>query len=345
MMDWFTGQVGTDATELQLDRIYEVSKYGEVRYEIEKWTEMEGTYSDKIHVRRGSPHKDLYEIPGSTEERACPPLVYQVSGNPVKFLQGHNCFGPSVEKMGPLVYAALDTFPIEVRPQNIGGGIHASRVDITCMVDLGTHEMVHEWLRHAMTRTRSRHGRPLVSGGTVYWGKHSRRWSLKAYCKYCELHAHPPRETSFMDLVGEYLRGQVRIELTLRNAELKKQKHRLSEALVWEYFDKVECGIMRSAECGDGMSLPIASRNIYRAWLNGYQVQRELSLPTFYRHRRKILDYIGVDISGDPVGALDKFPRKNLDKGYLQEREVKTVPSIFDDFLWKDGNDMTLGMS
>ena len=180
-----------------------------------------------------------------------PVLVYEVSGNPAKFLQGHSVFGPGVSNMALLVGAMLDSFPSDVRPHACActGDIllSASRVDVTVMVDLASHELVHRWLRHAELETRSRHGRALVSGDTVYWGKHSRRWGLKAYCKLCELSDHPPLDDGFRTLVRDWLSGQLRIELTLRGQELRSRalEGPLSEALVWTYLERVEVGVMK----------------------------------------------------------------------------------------------------
>lgn len=345
MIDWFSGQIGCDARFLALDRVYMVSKTGKVRYGVEQWTPAAGSYSDTVQVKRCVPHNDLW----TPDDPEVPPLVYKVTGNPVKFLQGHNCFGPSVVGMREVVLAMVSSFPEVMRPKTVGGGLHASRVDITTMVELGSHGRVHEWLLHAASRTRSRHGRPLVSGHTVYWGQHSRSWSIKAYCKLCELRAHPSALGRLFDLqVSDYLAGQVRIELTLRGPELKKLRSGLSEDLIWSYFDRLEVGVMKTnAELERLDSLKLNEQGIYLMWANGRSVREKLSHTSFYRYRRKILDVMGVDICSDPKDAADGFPREEFDKNYLRAHEVTSVPAEFSAYMFKPlaACDLSIGLS
>src|SRR5690606_10147602 len=117
--------------------------------------------------------------------------------------------------------------------------VHRSRVDVTTAVDLGSHQAVHDWLTLAETTTRSRHGRAVASAGTVYWGKSSTRWTMKAYCKHCELRAHPPDAVELLPDLLEWTRPHLRLELTLRRPELKN-RGTLDEAVIWEFFSKLE---------------------------------------------------------------------------------------------------------
>jgi hypothetical protein len=82
MIDWFTGDIGVDAKSLALDRILEVSRYGEKIYEIEKWLKVEGSFTDSIQLRRGNPAPSIADFFSGRRE-ACPQQVAQLSGNPI----------------------------------------------------------------------------------------------------------------------------------------------------------------------------------------------------------------------------------------------------------------------
>ena len=59
MLDWFSGQLMADATSLKLGRVCLVNEDGEIEAEWEKWRQVEGSWSSKLSVRRGSPNKAL----------------------------------------------------------------------------------------------------------------------------------------------------------------------------------------------------------------------------------------------------------------------------------------------
>jgi hypothetical protein len=303
-------------------------------YESERWLEVQGSFASSVLVKRGLPRGPL------AKHGSVPLIVYEVSGNPTKFLQGQNVFGPGVSNMASLVGSMLDSFPSDVRPRACActGDIllSPSRVDITVMVDLGCHELVHRWLRHAELETRSRHGRALVSGDTVYWGKHSRRWSLKAYCKLCELSAHPPEDAGFHDLVRDWVSGQLRIELTLRGQELRSRglEGRLSESLVWDYLERVEVGVMKVGEW-DNSGLPFRTRAVLEAWQRGEDLRHELKRSYFYKVRRELLSKVGIDISLPAAPVEGDFPRETWDLDWLKGHEVKELPSVFEPYLWR----------
>jgi hypothetical protein len=205
------------------------------------------------------------------------------------------------------------------------------------MVDLGAHRTVHEWLKNAAASTRSRHGRALVSGDTVYWGKNSRRWSLKAYCKFCELDVHRPPE--FYDELKAFTEPLLRMELTLRRPELVKLGT-VDHSLVWEFFEKVVIGVpnekltemdRRVEEYG----LPRPAATALLLWLDGRDPARGVPRRTFYRWRRAILDEVGVDISLDRNAELPTLERLGFDVEYLRTREVKKPPEGLQGLLFK----------
>src|ERR1700756_2629886 len=187
MLDWFSGYVGYDASGLEVGRFFEVDRHGEQVRCVPRWETAVGSFEAGVQVTRGlAPDPMLAD--GRRLGFLCSPDALRISGNPSKFLQGHNVAGPSVSLLGTVLQALVRSFGEGLRPADCDAAplpaVHRSRVDVTTAVDLGSHQAVHEWLQLAATTTRSRHGRALDASGTVYWGKNSTRWALKAYCKH-----------------------------------------------------------------------------------------------------------------------------------------------------------------
>jgi hypothetical protein len=204
--------------------------------------------------------------------------------------------------------------------------VHRSRVDVTTAVDLGSHEAVHDWLRLAEAVTRSRHGRAIGSTGTVYWGKHSTRWTLKAYCKHCELLAHPPICREMVPELLEWSRTQLRIELTLRRPELQA-RGTLNESVIWEYLARLEIPTMHANMGSFGnLELTPAAKSVLIMWAQGNDVTQIFSRTTVWRHRRSILEQAGLDISMSPKTQLEANPDVLLGVDELQRREVTQIP-------------------
>lgn len=354
MLDWYSGLIGYDASNMKLGMIYEVSPDGVLLYKIEPWVKAKGSYESSVQVKRDMSTKEMrdiaeeamyYDLDGV--EKPCPPVVLKMSGNPVKFLQGHNVFGPGANQINEVLQAFVRGLPDELKP--VDSGVedlpvrYSSRFDINVMIDMGSHSMVHDWLRHAGSSTRSRHGRPMVSGDTVYWGQHSRRWTMKGYCKFCELEAHKILDKRLHDCAREFVEPQLRLELTLRRPEIKKLEQDevyrclgLDERLVWDFLERISVGVMKANVVEIRPNLKPAVENVLTLWLAGYDVRHQLPRRTFYDHRRKILDEVGVDISLSPDDSK-VIERAKFDLDYLKAHEVKNIPKHLQKWLFKPG--------
>lgn len=327
MLDWFSGYVGYDASALGVGRFFEVDRHGELVRQSPRWETAKGSFESGVQVTRGLPTPAMLAASASMGF-LCARDVLRLSGNPSKFLQGHNAAGPPVSALGPVLQALVREFGEGLRPVDADSAIlpavHRSRVDVTTASDLGSHQAVHDWLKLAATTTRSRHGRALDSKGTVYWGKHSTRWSLKAYCKHCELLAHPPADLELWPELLDWTRTHLRIELTLRRPELK-DRGTLDESIIWEFFSKLEVSTMAPKQEPDAKLRP-AVRLALRAWYDGTELASMLPRATLYRYRREILKDTGIDVllprATQAPGAADALI--GLDE--LRAREVKDVP-------------------
>ena len=325
MLDWFSGYVGYDGSQLRLGEFFEIDSHGAVVRRRPRWETARGSYSSSIQLTCAAATEQMLTH-GRSLGFLCSPAVLQVSGNPTKFLQGHNAAGPSVSQLGPMLQALARSLGEGFRPPNADEpalpAVQRSRVDVTTACDLGSHEAVHDYLRHVAATGRSRHSRAMDSSGTVYFGKHSTRWALKFYCKHCELGAHPPEVSPELlaDLL-EWTRTHLRIELVLRRPELKN-RGTLSESIIWEFFQRLEISAMapKQEPCP---SLRGPVRLALMAWYEGRDLAVVLSRRTLYRYRREILDATGIDVllprKAQPDGAQSAL----LSIDELRAREVK----------------------
>jgi len=341
MLDWLTGYVGYDASRMALGRFWEVDRHGELVRERNRWETAQGSFESGVQVTKTSPTEAM--LAAAREQGfLCAPEVLHVSGNPVKFLQGHNVTGPSVSLLGPVVQGLVRAFPEELRPVDAHEvalpAVHRSRVDLNTMCDMGSHQAVHDWLLLAEGKTRSRHGRAVNSGGTVYWGQNSTRWSMKAYCKHCELSKHPPvGSPELLAELLEWTRSFLRIELTLRRPELK-DRGALSESLIWEFFSKLELNTMRVKTYSDAKAvLPTGMKLALGGWYGGTDLKTFLPERTFRRYRKEILAVTGIDVAlpykEQPAAAAPVL----LGMDELLKREVKDVPELIQRSLFGAG--------
>jgi len=169
----------------------------------------------------------------------------------------------------------------------------------------------------------------------VYFGQGSTRWSLKAYHKADELVARGrghrlPDELPHRERLFSWAIGVVRFEVTLRTKELEKLEsipRTPVEALaVWQtYFDKVtwnqNARMVESDMFESGLRGEL--RKTLALWRAGVDLRDMLSRNTYYKHRRQLLDQVGVDIASPPppkVPAAADAPTSALDpKGWDPE--------------------------
>ena len=258
---------------------------------------VEGSYSSKIQLQSHSEN-----------------LVY-FTGNPVKFLQGHNLFGTNdIRHLMRLFFDKLleqsslglcpDPFQYDLIQD---GHYELTRVDINESWHLNNSREVQAWIRAVGSTAYMKHrGAGQFSGDTSYFGKNSRRWGLKCYSKGLEILAKGhklPDELCIPEML-EYADKALRIEAFIRQLELKRRGLNLVSnwdidtptELLLECISKLELSDVYMLQDDVLDTLPPRLRLTYQAWLNGDDLKTVLSRPTFYRYRKQILQY-GVDIS------------------------------------------------
>lgn len=332
MIDWVSAKIicNHDPDKLSNGIIASLDREGNTEWLTNKKTIIEGSYSAKIQIQ------------SLTDTQ-----IY-ISGNPVKFLQGHNLFGSNdlVSLMGKFFDELLKKEELGLCPDpfqygNIKDGHYElSRVDVNETWHLNNEKEVLAWIRAVGESAYLKHrGSGQFSGDTAYFGKKSRRWALKCYSKFMEILAkghNLPIDLQIPEMI-EYARKALRIEGVTRGQELKRRSLHIAsnwdidtaQELLLEYISKLEMSDLYMLKDDVLDTLAPRLRLTYQAWLNGDDLKSVLPRPTFYRYRKQILEY-GIDIStkspkeknnviplirvleAKPVGIPDWAFQKNL---------------------------------
>lgn len=334
MIDWVTAKVPFHfPTVISGGQFISFNREGEIEYSTEKRLQIEGSYSGLMSIR-------------TTKVNAARETVeVEISGNPVKYLQGHNVWGS-----GDLPNLVLETMlklsdalgSVQVKGyERIINAATISRVDINEMYDLGSRANCNSYLTHIERFSRTRSGTSVKDGNTIYLNRRSRRWSFKFYGKGQEI-ALPRNNTQgcivLPDSVKSYADSMFRAELTLKSNELRdKGLHILGnwhsadiEAIYHDYYGRLTMPDQQLLTLPD--TLPSSVRSTYVLWSEGHDVRTLLSRPTYYRHRSRLLEF-GVDISS-PSGK-DLANESNV---YPLVRTIELIPAVIPD--WAYGTDL-----
>jgi len=298
MIDWVTAILPCYHSEaINGGRIACISPNGEIEWQVEKKQQVSGSHESNISIKSN----------GSNE------LYFD--GNPSKWLQGHNLFGSNnlIALMGHLMQRLIPLLKLSPTASDIEawkvGHYDLKRVDCTAMWSLPIRADVRSWLRAAEFQAKSRHGRPTTRGGTLYFGQHSRRWSLKFYGKGDELEVtgkgHKlPYEILHRDNLMKWADNKLRGELTLRSIQLKELG--LDRASNWTESTPIErlTTYIESLGMAEQFSLtpaifddlPARLIAVYKLWKDGEDLRGMYPKATFYRYRSEFLKH-GIDIA------------------------------------------------
>ncbi|MBY4623169.1 phage/plasmid replication protein, II/X family, partial [Vibrio parahaemolyticus] len=275
---------------------------GEIEYTLDKHLKVDGSHDTRLLIRT-EPAR-LPDIPQLKNI-----WILSVSGNPVKWFQGHNIFGTS--DLCNLVYELFESLankfgkiqPDFIRDSILDGQYSISRIDINGMFELGSRLDVLSWLSALERTARTRHGTAVAKGNTVYFGKNSERWSIKFYSKGQEIECHKLPAPLQLTSLPDFANNKLRAELTLRSKELVKLGLNVGSSWfnidIWEvykeYLGRVEMSDQKPID-DITLKLPRHLGLTYLSWKEGYCLKTALPKRTFYRHRRELLEF-GIDIS------------------------------------------------
>lgn len=310
MIDWFRGSIPWLHLPLPSGRVFSVHADGSVDWEITKKTDVRGSHESTLKVRSSG---------GDGQGNA---THLDVDGNLVKFLQGHNLFGSM--DLNRLLLLAFDQITASLsdhfnscqlpvpRQRIMNGDYLVKMVDINHMYDVGNDESVDAWLHAAEMRAIKRAGRATSNKGTVYLGQTSRRWAFKFYNKFKEIDSRSKahRLPSAFDEtpLRAWAKGKLRAELRLMSLELKDlgithgrdlPPQKVTE-LFNRYLGRIDMRSQTTLVDKQLMELPRTVACTYQLWRQGACLRSVLPRPTFYRHRRLLLDH-GIDIHLPPA--------------------------------------------
>lgn len=303
MIDWLRFIIPCEHPKpIDGGRVLKINQHREIEWEVQSRLQVRGSHDSSIQVKTHSINSD-----GSGSS------LY-VDGNPVKWLQGHNLWG--TDNLLSLVYAFMERLAplIGATPSEtdkaawLAGGYEIKAIDFNRTWHLRNQADVLAWLRSAEHCAHMRHrGKgTLQAGGTLYFGKHSRRWALKCYSKGQELEAKDhklPLPLQLPSLI-EWADKSLRIEVRMLSLELK----RLGLHFAANWGDNtvlvIHQDILQGLEMNDAHTLPDFElpdlpprlQASYIAWKEGYDLRTMFPHNTFYRYRRQMLEH-GIDIS------------------------------------------------
>ena len=338
MIDWVTGKFWiTHNPEVlrsgQSIRTKIIDGVETIEYDIANRLSVKGSHDASITIRS---HTDG---------------MVEISGNPAKFLQGHNVFGTNdlkylvakmIDKL--CMMDELELKPTDVEYENIQQGIyHLSRVDVNEHFAFPSAQVARAWLRAAGNSANMKfRGAGLFKEGTLYF--EGKRYIPKIYFKYDEInskdksHRLPDELLQIPELI-EYAEKSLRFEIKILSTQLKDWMLHLgcnwdadtATMLINDQFiSKLQLSANMPIENEVIESLPKNLRLTYTAWVNGEDLRQVLSRPTFYRYRTRLMEY-GIDIS------IVKDIEKEQSNVVPMIRYLEAVPMGIPDWAYQKG--------
>jgi len=302
VIDWLTLRINSDFRP-EAGTVVSLTADGEVEWRIQKRVKVEGSHSSSVQVRSVPYGGKL--IGGNLE----------ITGNPAKFLQGHNLFGtadlaPLVQAFVLAVFDRIGYQPTAAEVEQLRVGlVWITRLDVNRNSDFGSRPRALNAVRALSECAHMSHrGRgSLVGEGTAYWGQKSRYFSLKVYAKGVELDKHKlPKDLPMVAELHRFSEGLVRREVTIWARELQRRKlHILANwstlgaspmSLFDDMFGRLTISEATMKEPSELEAIPPKLRSVYQLWADGHDLRELFPTRTFYRHRKALLA-LGIDIA------------------------------------------------
>jgi len=341
MIDYISMKVRHTHTPIPSGRVLAITSDGEIEWDTPKAMDISGSHDSKMRIRSMGELTDEYSSPSGCFGSGLATELY-ISGNPAKFLQGHNVFGCEdpiaimravFERVNASIYIG------QVTQSALDQSI-VSRLDFTRSIQFDNEIEATAHIHQIGLRARTRNGRPdMGHKNTITFQKKSRRWSLVIYAKGKEIDAHPLPDK--LDNIGFHYPGGkgrndgklhalarklVRVELRLLGKELEKIGLRklykcTPDALgkiYQEYVGRIEMNTKVTLLSEQLISMKRCHRDTYFMWRTGADLTTLMSRVTLWRHRNAI-NRLGVDIfiPCEPEVTAEIIPLKRVISGQL----------------------------
>lgn len=342
--DWFSGFVNLDIADLHDGRVIQLRSTGEIDYEILKPMSVTGSYDDKVIVKScpiaASPEWSMIKQDDTMWR------VY-ISGNPTKFLQGHNVYGHQnmTGIIRDFIKSVLQKINIDefTIARVLRDPIRITRVDITQSYTMDSASDVSNWLRHAGQYMTGKNQK-VDTDKTLYVGKNSRRVAIKIYEKSAEMLKHKNTfnlsDSAFEALYNVALK-LLRFEVTLRGMKLEDLKMNYLQKVDNKMFEDQfslqlqKMNLPENIELVENEINDLPSRyvGIYSLWKDGINLKEKMSLATYKRYRKFFLEGYNLDLSMPPLDLPKKTNVIPLWR-YIVAGDREFNPSADDEYLY-----------
>lgn len=305
MIDWVSAKVPVrHPAPLQGGRTVILDADGNITRSTTRSAVIEGSHSAKVMLRT----VDSRTPSGHFE-------TIEFVGNPLKFLQGHNLWGPDelVPMFTHAFFRALNIIGVHYCHDEVAaclaGNFRISRVDVANNWTLPCRSDVLAWIRAAseLSSLKYRGRGNLFGNSSLYFGQGSSRWSFKFYAKGDELvkNKEAVRESlPRRDLLLEYAASILRGELTMRGEELKRYGLNYGTGWTPASASNLFQAVIGRLSVGTNMALtsstiadmPASARACYLLWEQGLDPRGIYSRSAFFRHRKALMPF-GIDIA------------------------------------------------
>lgn len=336
MIDWIKALIPFEHDSLLHDgQVISISRDGEVEWSTNKRLSVTGSHDSKLQIQ-----SDLYTR--SSETGLYTHILFD--GNPVKFFQGHNLWGTD-DLVGLMAETVLKVSKIlGLQPtlldwENIVKGYYQlKRVDSTMMIAMGTQSDVQAFLYSAERTAHMRYkGQGIMTKGTLYFGKHSRRESLKMYSKYTEITAKGhelPLALRELPAIYDWAKDKLRLEVCTRSMELKDRGLQLAcnwgdntpQDVLYRLLNGLNMSEQHTLTAANLDGLPPRLIAVYHLWKEGHDLKKMYPEATFRRYRKGLSEK-GIDIAVKQGNRQEPNPNVIEFRRVLRPERCDQIPA------------------
>lgn len=299
MIDWISVSIPLKHTPIKSGHYLMFDEEGEILANNTVRKLFKGSYDTKIAIRSQG-HFD--------NNGQCTTLY--LSGNPSKYLQGHNVFGNEnlIHLLQGIFLDITKRYDLGINKLEIISAVNAgtvSRIDFTKSLQFDNRLQARSYIKQLSLLAHTRSGRPMQKKWTLAFQPSSKRWNLIVYSKGDEIETNKlHQDFEHKEFIQNEANSLVRVELRFKSLELLdlnlRKVHQLTPTklneLYEEYINRVN--MSNKLEVSDEFlqKLPRTIKASYLMWKSGLDIQAEMTERTYYRHLSEIRK-IGVDIS------------------------------------------------